>query len=255
MNYYPFHIGDYAVHTRHLSLLEDLAYRRLLDLYYTREEALPADPTAVARLAGMRDNVIEVQAVLEEFFQLAAIGWTHARCAAEIGKANEAANRARTNGSRGGRPVGTHKEPAANPDETQRVISGNPEETKSEAPNTQYPLPKTINSEPIGSGAKAPMTAVDIIFGYGVPLLVNAGSTDRASRSFLGGLRKGHGDAAVIDALRNCLREKPLQPLEWLAAALPPLGAKAKPNAQEALEASNAAVAERFLAKDAHVAH
>ena len=32
MNFFPFHIGDYAAHTKHLSLLEDLTYRRLLDL-------------------------------------------------------------------------------------------------------------------------------------------------------------------------------------------------------------------------------
>lgn len=107
----------------------------------------------------------------------------------------------------------------------------------------------SVNSEPNGSGGKPPMTTDEIIFGYGVPLLVNAGSADKAARSFLGGLRKGHGDGAVVDALRNCLREKPLQPLEWLAAALPPLGAKAKPNAQEALEAANRAVGERFLAE------
>lgn len=79
-------------------------------------------------------------------------------------------------------------------------------------------------SEPDGSGGKPP-TPDEIIFGYGVPLLVNAGSADKAARSFLGGLRKGHGDQAVVDALRDCLRAKPLQPLEWLAAVLPPKGA------------------------------
>lgn len=105
------------------------------------------------------------------------------------------------------------------------------------------------SSVPTGTGGKPPMSADEIVFTYGVPLLVNAGSTDKAARSFLGGLRKGHGDGALVDALRNCLREKPLQPLEWLAAALPPGGTKTKPNAQEALEASNRAVGERFLAE------
>jgi uncharacterized protein YdaU (DUF1376 family) len=38
MNYYPFHIGDYISHTSHLSDLEDLAYRRMIDLYYQTEE-------------------------------------------------------------------------------------------------------------------------------------------------------------------------------------------------------------------------
>jgi uncharacterized protein YdaU (DUF1376 family) len=142
VNYYAFHIGDYAVHTRHLSLLEDLAYRRLLDLYYTRESALPADCVAVARLAGMRDNVAEVEAVLGEFFEFNSTGWIHARCDAEIAKANEAADRARTNGARGGRPPITHTEPTNNPVGSQSVSSGNPEITKSQAPNTQYPIPK-----------------------------------------------------------------------------------------------------------------
>jgi len=40
MNYYPFHVGDYAAHTAHLEPMEDLAYRRMLDVYYLREEPL-----------------------------------------------------------------------------------------------------------------------------------------------------------------------------------------------------------------------
>lgn len=73
----------------------------------------------------------------------------------------------------------------------------------------------------------------EIIFTYGVPLLVSAGSTDKAARSFFGGLRKTHGDEAVVDKLRECIKAKPMQPLEWLAAALPPSGAKGKSPAAE----------------------
>ena len=50
MNYYPFHIGDYATATRHLSWDEDMAYRRLLDVYYTTEKPLPNDLRSVWRL-------------------------------------------------------------------------------------------------------------------------------------------------------------------------------------------------------------
>ena len=85
-------------------------------------------------------------------------------------------------------------------------------------------------------------------------MLTNAGTKDSTARSFLGGLRKFHGDAALINKLRDCAHEKPLQPLEWLAAALPPPNVAGKPNAQEALEASNAAVLAKFLAEDSHVA-
>lgn len=106
-----------------------------------------------------------------------------------------------------------------------------------------------INTIPDGmDGKPSKLTDPDeIIFGYGVPMLVNAGTAEKQARSFLGGLRKHHGDETLIDKLRECIKAKPLQPLEWLAAALPPSGAKPKLNKQEALEASNAAVAERFL--------
>jgi hypothetical protein len=82
------------------------------------------------------------------------------------------------------------------------------------------------NSVPKGTDGKP--SPSEIIFSYGIPLLVNAGSTDKQARSFFGGLRKHHGDEAVVDALRECIRAKPLQPLDWLAAALPPKG-KSKP--------------------------
>jgi hypothetical protein len=109
-----------------------------------------------------------------------------------------------------------------------------------------------LNSVPIGTGGKPPITDPDeIIFGYGVPMLTNAGTAEKQARSFLGGLRKHHGDAALINKLRECAKAKPLQPLEWLAAALPPAGAAPKLNSQEALEASNRAIAARFLAEEA----
>ncbi len=86
MNYYPFHLGDYAAHTAHLEPMEDLAYRRMLDLYYLREGALPLDPAEVARLIRMRGNVAEVEAVLREFFAEGPDGWCHARCDAELAR-------------------------------------------------------------------------------------------------------------------------------------------------------------------------
>ena len=70
MHYYQFNIGDYASHTRHLNLLEDLAYRRLLDTYYLHEQPLNADSTMVARQIGMREHADVVDAILNEFFEL-----------------------------------------------------------------------------------------------------------------------------------------------------------------------------------------
>lgn len=52
MNYYSFHIGHYAAHTRYLNLIEDLAYRRMLDMYYGTEKPLPLEPEKIAREVG-----------------------------------------------------------------------------------------------------------------------------------------------------------------------------------------------------------
>lgn len=80
MNYYPFHIGDYRSHTAHLTRMQDLAYRRLLDLYYMHERALPADPAQCARRIGMSDCLDDVRIVLEDFFALEEDGHHNRRC-------------------------------------------------------------------------------------------------------------------------------------------------------------------------------
>lgn len=95
MNYYPFNLGDYAAHTAHLEPMEDLAYRRMLDVYYMRECPLPADPAEVARLVRMRQNVAEVESVLREFFILTDEGWRQARCDEEIARMQDKQAKAR----------------------------------------------------------------------------------------------------------------------------------------------------------------
>lgn len=95
MNYYPFHVGDYAVDTRYLTLMQDLAYRRLIDLYYTRELPIPLDVEEAARKIGMTEHVGDVQLVLRDFFQQAEDGYRHKRCDEEIATYKAKAERAR----------------------------------------------------------------------------------------------------------------------------------------------------------------
>jgi uncharacterized protein YdaU (DUF1376 family) len=84
MHYYQFNIGDYSSHTRHLSLIEDAIYRRLLDAYYLHERPFNSDTTVVARQISARENENEVKIILEEFFQLTAEGWINFRADKEI---------------------------------------------------------------------------------------------------------------------------------------------------------------------------
>jgi len=88
MNYYEHHLGDYMRDTAHLSILEDGAYRRLIDAYYIREEPLPGDLKKCYKLARAQSKAERdaVDSVLEEFFDLEADGYHHKRCDEEIAK-------------------------------------------------------------------------------------------------------------------------------------------------------------------------
>ena len=84
MHYYQFNIGDYASHTRHLEPMEDLIYRRLLDLYYLHERPLNDDASVVAKQIGLRDMAATVRDVLNEFFERTDDGYRSARADKEI---------------------------------------------------------------------------------------------------------------------------------------------------------------------------
>ena len=104
---------------------------------------------------------------------------------------------------------------------------------------------KEGNAEANASGAEAP-TNRDMLFATGVPLLTAAGVSDKNARSMLAGLAKKHGDSIVADAIRQTAIDRPVEPVSWLQSLMP-TATIGKPNAQEALEASNRAVVERYF--------
>lgn len=149
MHYFQFNIGDYMKHTARLSLMEDLAYRRMLDLYYLNDGPLCSDVKRLAKQIGMVGQEAEIEFVLSEFFTLDGDTYRNSRADKEISSYAEKAEKSRVNGRRGGRPR-TKLEPSGNPEETQQVISGNPEETQVE-PDGKLTInhkPLTINQEP-----------------------------------------------------------------------------------------------------------
>jgi uncharacterized protein YdaU (DUF1376 family) len=135
MHHYPFHPGDYLLHTAHLEPLEDLAYRRLLDLYYTTEGKIPLETEWVAKRVRLDSDL--VSRMLNEFFVETADGWKSARCDAEIAEYKARAERNRTNGKAGGRPKKTQPVPSGLPDETQPQPSGNLTRTRTRTNNQE----------------------------------------------------------------------------------------------------------------------
>ena len=95
MHYYQFNIGDYQSHTAHLSDIEDLAYRRLLDLSYLHEKPLPDDIDQIARLIRMRSHSDCIAVVLREYFVRTDEGWVNERVLREIESVNTKSQKAR----------------------------------------------------------------------------------------------------------------------------------------------------------------
>lgn len=148
MNYYSHHIGDYLSATAHLTLLEHGAYRRMIDVYYIHESALPSERKQVYRLVGARtkEEREAVDSVLAEFFTESETGWVQSRCDHEI----SLCNKNRENGKKGGRPSGS-----GNPNKTQtkpkQEPKENPNETQTESPPSPHhpitPSPELSLSE------------------------------------------------------------------------------------------------------------
>lgn len=135
MHYYNFNIGDYVKSTQHLSIYEDLAYRRLLDRYYDTEKPLEADVKKLCRFVRLTSYEKETQAVLDEFFSLTKNGWIQKRVKKELDSYSRKADAARANGKKGGRPKKTQSVNLANPELTQPKAKQEPINNKQETIN------------------------------------------------------------------------------------------------------------------------
>lgn len=201
MNYVEHHFGDYAKDTAHLSMLEDGAYRRLLDVYYTRETPLPlplADLCRLARAITAAERKA-VQTVLQEFFEESPGGWRHKRCDFEIAryrdkqaKAKRSA-RARWDGHEAGDGgnanayANGHANAYANASKTHGIRN---------APNHQTPDTRHQTKEK--DGAEAPVD----VWSFGIDLLSRDGGLGTGTaRSYIGGLCRMWPESTVLDAL------------------------------------------------------
>lgn len=82
MNFYDRHIGDYLKNTLSLSMLEDGAYNRLLDYYYSEESPLPKNIKEIYKIsrAISKKERDAVDVILNKFFTLFDDGYHQKRC-------------------------------------------------------------------------------------------------------------------------------------------------------------------------------
>ncbi len=81
INYFEFYPGDYRRDTSHLPLAEHGAYLMLMMAYYSTETPLPADSSALYRIAGAMTAGEQkaVRSVADQFFPVGEDGLRHSR--------------------------------------------------------------------------------------------------------------------------------------------------------------------------------
>lgn len=142
MHHYPFHLGDYIRATAHLSIEEDCAYRRLLDLYYETEAPIPNETQLVSRRLRMGSQQAVIESILREFFILGDDNcWHKSRCDDVISAYQHQLSINKANGKLGGRPKKTESKPI-------RIAKRNRNETETKG-NQE---PETINQKPLTNG-------------------------------------------------------------------------------------------------------
>lgn len=102
IDWYKFNYRDYRDETFGLPDAEDLAYRRLIDLYYANEGRIPADKAVLERIVALEYDCIEP--VLKTFFRRLPDRWAHERLDQDLARRKAQAEQARAAGKRGGRP-------------------------------------------------------------------------------------------------------------------------------------------------------
>jgi uncharacterized protein YdaU (DUF1376 family) len=250
LNYYEHHLGDYLRDTAHLSMLEDAAYRRLLDAYYIREKALPLDVRECCKLvrATSKQERDAVAYVLREFFRETEDGYRQKRADAEIARFQEKQAKAKRsaearwsakrtesegNANASADAMRTHSEgnaPRARPQtpDTRHQTPENPEAARSEVtiprpekpPRAALPDPVPKPEAPTRRGGIAVLLrSQGVACAHAHPTVVewdHAGVTDEQLREAVSvaRMRKPHPEAIPIAYLAPIVRELVAKPVD-----------------------------------------
>lgn len=224
----PVWIGSYVADTMDLTTIQHGAYFLLLLAYWRKRGPLADSDETLRSIAKMeRAEWKRHKPVLAAFFRVGDGVWWHKRVEVELKEA-EKRKAAAVSKAKKGAEARWSKCSGNGPSDASSMhgalLDGMPKQCP---PPPPLPLPPE-DSAPDGAGASAPLDMpvdpVDVIFGLGVPLLVAANVPEKNARSFLGLQRRlAKDDAKVADAIRRCVEEKALAPLEFIAKCIKPV--------------------------------
>lgn len=135
-------------------MLEHGAYRRLMDVYYSREEPLPDAQVERLVCARSTEEREAVRTVLGEFFTLSDGAWSHSRCDAEIAKYLEKQNKARKSANARWSKPQCDQDADAMRTHTERNADG-----MLPLPTTHFPLPSKSKDDSLPGIVSTPSAA------------------------------------------------------------------------------------------------
>jgi len=138
VNHYPRHVGDYLRKTIGLTMIQDGAYTRMIDLYYSNEAPLPLDRSELygsMRCQSKADRDA-VDFVLRRYFVETPDGWRNDRCDEEVVKFRDKSDKAKAAGHASGK--------ARRSTESEQTLNG-----RSADVEQTLNQPVTSNQEPV----------------------------------------------------------------------------------------------------------
>lgn len=248
MNNYPRHVGDFIRDTVGLSMVEEGAYNRLLDQYYSREQPLPLDKAQCYRLARAMTPPERkaVDFVLGAYFVQKDDGWHQSRADRELVKlyersasASESAKRrwSERNANAHANAVRTHMPTQSVGNATQKPVTNTQETPRAKTTRAAAPLPDWLPPESWAKWRRHRGKAV----------------SDEAAKLQIGKLEalrtQGHEPAAMIDLAIECNWATFWPPKGWRAngsaSALTPAGRQTAENLQRWIDNEEAKDAAR----------
>lgn len=211
-HFYAWFPGDYLRDTGHLSMIEDAAYRRLLDAYYmTGKVSANAEVLLRVCRAIKEEEQAAVHKVATEFFEIRDGFLFHEKVESEIAWSRTKSKNRSVSGKKGAAVTNGKRAAFA---AANAAANG--------SANGRLPIP-TVYTEGKPSVTAAPSSPdpKEVIFDLGVSILTKTGTTESGARSFLAKFAK-QDEGKLAEVLGHLAAHPKVEPKAYIAGAFKP---------------------------------
>jgi uncharacterized protein YdaU (DUF1376 family) len=223
-HFYAWFPGDYARDTAHLSMVEDAAYRRLLDAYYMSGK-VSANANILLRVcrAINDEEKAAVLHVVDEFFEVIDDQIYHEKVEHELARSRAITEKRSNAGKLGAAKTNGKKSAnaAASDDDLPKILPSKSQQTTRQPIPTYSVSKDTGAAAPFSPSATVPADPKKHLFDLGISILTNAGDSDKNARSFLAKFAK-QNEEKLGEVLGYLAANSKVEPKSYIVAAFKP---------------------------------